>query len=96
MDYWKGLNVDGWSKEIEGMRKMISQFAAIPKEEVQGNILAIHFGTRIFKLNSYCLGFRAPFLQMGGDEMFTAMERDGFSYDCSWASREFGYLSLGK
>ena len=35
-NYWKGLNVDGWSDEIEGMRKMISQFAAIPKEEVKG------------------------------------------------------------
>jgi len=73
-NYWKGLNVDGWSDEIEGMRKMIAQFAAIPKEEVKG--------------------FRAPFLQLGGDEMYTALERDGFSYDCSWPSRSFGYLDL--
>ena len=42
-----------------------------------------------------CLGWRAPFLQIGGDEMFTALERDGFSYDCSMPSRRFGYLDLG-
>ena len=34
--------MDGWSKEIEGMRKMISQFAAIPKEEVQGNKIHLY------------------------------------------------------
>jgi len=73
-NYWKGLNVDGWSDEIEGMRKMISQFAAIPKEEIKG--------------------FRAPFLQLGGDEMYTALERDGFAYDCSWPTRDYGYLDM--
>jgi len=76
IDYWKGLNVDGWSDEALGMRKMITQFAAIPAEEIKG--------------------FRAPFLQMGGDEMFTALERDGFGYDCSWVSRNYGYLDLDK
>ena len=40
-------------------------------------------------------GFRAPFLQLGGDEMFTALQDDGFKYDCSWASRDYGYLKLG-
>ncbi|XP_023332330.1 uncharacterized protein LOC111704337 isoform X1 [Eurytemora carolleeae] len=73
-DYWKALNVTGWRNEIEGLRKMISQFAAIPKEEITG--------------------FRAPFLQLGGDEMFTALQQDGFKYDCSWASRDYGYLKL--
>jgi len=72
--YWKGMNVDGWIAEAEGMRRMISQFAAIPKEDIKG--------------------FRAPFLQIGGDEMFTALSKMGFSYDCSWASRNFGYLDL--
>jgi len=73
-DYWKGLNVDGWEAEAEGMRKMISQFAAIPKEDVSG--------------------FRAPFLQMGGDEMYTALYQNDFKYDCSWVSLDFGYLHL--
>jgi len=74
-DYWKALNVTGWRNEIEGLRKMISQFAAVPKEEISG--------------------FRAPFLQLGGDEMYTALKEDGFKYDCSWASRDYGYLKLG-
>ena len=37
MNYWKGLNMDGWSQEISGMRKLITQFAAIPKADVKGN-----------------------------------------------------------
>jgi len=68
------LNVEGWEAEAEGMRKMISQFAAIPKEDIKG--------------------FRAPFLQMGGDEMFTALYKHNFMYDCSWVSRDYGYLDL--
>lgn len=36
MNYWKGLNVDGWSEEVTGMRKMITQFAAIPKADITG------------------------------------------------------------
>jgi len=76
IDYWKGLNVDGWSEEALGMRKMITQFAGVPAEKIKG--------------------FRAPFLQMGGDEMFSALERDGFGYDCTWVSRNYGYLDLDK
>merc|ERR1719410_887427 len=38
-------------------------------------------------------GFRAPFLQMGGDEMYTGLSRD-FHYDCSWTSRDFGYQHM--
>ena len=37
LNYWKGLNVDGWSAEIGGMRKLLTQFAAIPKSDIQGN-----------------------------------------------------------
>jgi len=74
MNYWKGLNVDGWSEEVTGMRKMITQFAAIPKADITG--------------------YRSPFLQMGADEMFAALKNDGFKYDCSWVSRDYGYLDL--
>jgi len=74
MNYWKGLNVDGWSQEISGMRKLITQFAAIPKADVKG--------------------YRSPFLQMGADEQFAALKADGFLYDCSWVSRDYGYLDL--
>ena len=27
--------------------------------------------------------------------MFSALERDGFGYDCTWVSRTYGYLDLG-
>ena len=40
-------------------------------------------------------GYRAPFLQMGANEQFTAMKQDGLLYDCSWVSRDYGYLDLG-
>jgi len=74
LNYWKGMNVDSWTKEIEGMRQMITQFAAIPKEDIKG--------------------WRSPFLQMGADEMFTALYQLNFTYDCSWASRDYGYLNM--
>lgn len=32
-------------------------------------------------------GTRAPFLLMGGDPMFSALKDSGFSWDCSWATR---------
>jgi len=75
-NYWKGINADGWEDEALGMRKMITQFANIPAEEVKG--------------------FRAPYLQMGGDEMYLALSRSGFEWDCSWVSREFGYQHLNR
>lgn len=42
----------------------------------------------------YIKGFRSPYLQMGGDEMYGALYKDGFQYDCSWASREYGFQHL--
>jgi len=39
-------------------------------------------------------GFRAPFLQIGGNEMFEALYENHFQYDCSMPSRAFGYLNL--
>jgi len=39
-------------------------------------------------------GFRAPFLVMGGDEMIDALEANGFTYDCTWSSRGYGYLNM--
>lgn len=74
-DYWKGLNKTGWILEIDGMRRMITQFADIPIEEI--------------------IGFRAPFLQIGGNEMFSALVEKNFLYDCSMPSRLYGYVDLG-
>ena len=34
---------------------------------------------------------RAPYLAIGGDEMFTMLQEQGFKYDCSMPSRRFGY-----
>eukprot|EP00088_Acartia_fossae_P005651 TRINITY_DN12551_c0_g1_i1.p1 TRINITY_DN12551_c0_g1~~TRINITY_DN12551_c0_g1_i1.p1 ORF type:complete len:434 (+),score=86.22 TRINITY_DN12551_c0_g1_i1:28-1329(+) len=39
-------------------------------------------------------GFRAPFLRMGGDNMYKAFYDAGFTYDCSWVSRDYGYHHL--
>ena len=33
---------------------------------------------------------------MGADEQFAALKADGFLYDCSWVSRDYGYLDLGE
>merc|ERR1712200_130484 len=30
----------------------------------------------------------------GADEMFTALYQLNFTYDCSWASRDYGYLNM--
>ncbi|XP_018020181.1 chitin deacetylase 7 [Hyalella azteca] len=34
-------------------------------------------------------GFRAPFLEVGGDSMFGALKEAGFDYDCSWPSLQY-------
>jgi len=34
--YWKNLDVEGWSREAQGLREMVSNFAAIPIEDIQG------------------------------------------------------------
>ena len=34
------------------------------------------------------LGMRAPFLQIGGDEMFQMLEDNQFEYDCSMPTRQ--------
>jgi len=73
-NYWKGINADGWTEEALGMRKMITQFANIPADQITG--------------------FRSPYLQMGGDEQYKALADNGFKYDCSWASRDYGYQHL--
>ena len=46
--------------------------------------------------NSTVVGMRAPFLQGGGDAQFAMMEEEGFLYDCSLTSRQYGYLDLDK
>jgi len=73
-EYWENLDVQGWTDEAAGMRDMVSNFAAIPKDDI--------------------IGFRAPFLHMGGDEMIEALHNNGFLYDCSWATRAYGYINL--
>merc|ERR1712012_557572 len=37
-------------------------------------------------------GTRAPFLQGGGDDMFQMLSENNFKYDCSWPTRQFGYV----
>jgi len=37
-------------------------------------------------------GTRAPFLQGGGDNMFQMLAENNFLYDCSWPTRQYGYL----
>jgi len=37
-------------------------------------------------------GTRAPFLQMGGDQMFKMLYDNNFLYDCTWPTRRFGYV----
>jgi len=37
-------------------------------------------------------GMRSPFLQGGGDEMYSMLENNNFRYDCTWPSREFGFV----
>jgi len=37
-------------------------------------------------------GTRAPFLQGGGDTMFTMLENNNFKYDCTWPTRRYGYV----
>ena len=34
-------------------------------------------------------GMRAPFLQIGGDEMFSMLKDSGIEYDCSIETRDF-------
>ncbi|XP_076046293.1 chitin deacetylase 8-like [Oratosquilla oratoria] len=34
-------------------------------------------------------GFRAPFLEVGGDKMFRALQDLGFEYDCSWSTLHY-------
>ena len=34
-------------------------------------------------------GTRAPFLLMGGNPMFSALKDSGFTWDCSWATRNY-------
>merc|ERR1711976_713859 len=37
-------------------------------------------------------GTRAPFLQGGGDNMFQMLSENNFVYDCSWPTRQYGYI----
>merc|ERR1711936_370145 len=74
--YWATLPEDEWADEFVGLRKMVTQFANIPSEEITG--------------------VRAPFLQGGGDVQFNAMKRHGFTYDCSWPTRAYGYINASE
>ena len=35
-EYWENLDVEGWTDEAAGMRDMVSNFAAIPKDDIIG------------------------------------------------------------
>ena len=34
---------------------------------------------------------RSPFLQGGGDTMYSMLEHNNFRYDCTWPTRKFGF-----
>jgi len=36
-------------------------------------------------------GMRSPFLQGGGDTMYSMLEHNNFRYDCTWPTRKFGF-----
>jgi len=66
-EYWKTMNQTWWEYEMSDLRKAISHFANIPKEDIYG--------------------MRAPFLQIGGDNMFQMLQDKGIEYDCSMPTR---------
>ena len=33
-------------------------------------------------------GERSPFLLMGGNEMFSALKKNNFKWDCTWSTRQ--------
>jgi len=37
-------------------------------------------------------GARAPYLQGGGDTMYQMLQEKGFTYDCTWPTRTYGYV----
>ena len=37
---------------------------------------------------------RSPYLQGGGDVMIEMLKEQGFQYDCTSPSREYGYLNM--
>ena len=39
-------------------------------------------------------GMRAPFLQIGGDEMFSMLQEEGIEYDCSMPTRTYSESGL--
>jgi len=65
---FKEADIDRWTKEICGMKKMLEIFGQVRADDVKG--------------------FRAPYLQPGGDEMFEAMARCGMLYDTSMPAAE--------
>jgi len=38
------------------------------------------------------IGTRAPYLQGGGDNMYSMLDENKFTYDCTWPTRTYGYL----
>jgi len=65
---FKNADIDRWTKEICGMKKVLEIFGQIRAKDVKG--------------------FRAPYLQPGGDTMFEAMARCGMLYDTSLPAAE--------
>merc|ERR1712142_1244086 len=65
---FKNADIDRWTKEICGMKKVLEIFGQIRAKDVKG--------------------FRAPYLQPGGDVMFEAMARCGMLYDTSLPAAE--------
>merc|ERR1711872_368871 len=67
-DAFKRADIDRWTKEIGGMKKILEIFGQVKADDIRG--------------------FRAPYLQPGGDLMFEAMARCGIDYDTSLPAAE--------
>jgi len=42
------------------------------------------------------VGLRVPFLQTGAEQQFTMLQNEGFLYDCSMATRAYGYIDADR
>ncbi|KAK9739759.1 hypothetical protein QE152_g8712 [Popillia japonica] len=77
--YWDELDVEGYIAEFGGERDIVSHFADIPEDDIQG--------IRIPLLQ--LAGIRIPLLQLAGNKSFQALQTIGMKYDCSWPTQSY-------
>jgi len=76
-------------------RNNVTYWAEMTEEEWKQEIVGQRRITSQFSAINPCeiKGMRSPFLQGGGDNMYTMLENNNFKYDCTWPTRKFGYLN---